>query len=123
MIRVTVVILLLIVLCASASFAGGSAIAGKWSCVSNDERGTEVAFTLAVKDDGGKLAGSLTILQSGDEIELIEPALTGSTFTFKIRINAEEVVDLTAHIDGAKIQGSFKGKASGTGTFKGTRQD
>jgi hypothetical protein len=114
--------ILLIMLCAVVAIAAGSPIAGTWKCVSTDERGMQVEWTLVVTETAGKLSGSLTIAQTGDQIEILEPVLTGNTFTFKIRINAEEVVELTGHLDGAKIDGSFKGKTSGAGTFKGSRQ-
>lgn len=95
---------------------------GKWSCVSTSSTGTEVAWTLVVTQEAGKLSGSITILQSGDQIAILEPALSGDVLTFKLPINAEEIVELSGRIEGAKIQGTFKGKDSGAGTFKGTRQ-
>ena len=100
--------------------ASDSPVAGKWNCHSVDERGTEVAWTLEVTDQAGKLAGVLTIAQTGDRIEILEPKLNGTTFTFKIQINAEEVVELRVDIDGTKLQGTFKGKSSGTGTVAGS---
>ena len=112
--------ILLIVLSFTAYGASGSAIAGKWNCIGVDERGTEVPFTLAITDQAGKLSGSLTVTSSGDKIDILEPALNGSVFTFKIQINAEEIVELTLRVDGGKLEGTFKGKASGTGTIKGT---
>lgn len=96
--------------------------AGRWSCVSTSSNGTEVAWTLVVTQEAGKLAGSITIASSGDQIAILEPALKGDVLTFKIPINTEEIVELSGRIEGAKIEGTFKGKDSGAGTFKGTRQ-
>ena len=112
----------LVVLCALSAAAAGSPIAGKWNCVSIDERGSEVAWTLTVADEAGRLSGSITIAQTGDKIEIVEPRLDGHTFSFKISINAEETVELTCRVNASSLEGTFKGKASGTGTFKGTRQ-
>jgi hypothetical protein len=104
--------------------AAGSPIAGKWDCISvSNETGTKVAWTLNVKEDAGKLSGSITLVDSGAEIPALEPTLEGNTFSFKIRINEQEVVELTATIAGKQLDGKFKGHDSGTGTFKGTRQD
>ncbi len=115
--------ILLILLCGlGGSAAAGDPIAGKWNCVSTDERGTDVAWTLVVKSDAGKLSGSIVFVDQGHETEILEPTLNGDTFSFKIRLNEDEVVELTARINGEKLDGKFKGKSSGTGTFKGTRQ-
>lgn len=115
--------ILAIVLFAAAGFADESSpIGGKWNCVSTDERGTEISWTLTVQDQGGKLSGSIVILQSGDELAIMEPAFKDHVLSFKIQINAEETVELTGRVDGSKIEGKFNGKSSGAGSFKGTRQ-
>jgi hypothetical protein len=115
--------ILLIILCALAASAWVvSPIAGRWNCVSTDERGTEVAWTLVLTDVAGKLSGSVIFGQTTDEVQILEPALNGNVLSFKIPINAEETVELTGRVDGSKLEGTFKGKASGKGTFKGTRQ-
>lgn len=119
----TVFALFSILICAVALGApADNPAVGKWSCVSTDTTGTEVAWTLVVTREAGKLAGSITIGASGDQVAILEAALNGNVFTFKIPINAEEIVELTGRIEGSKIEGTFKGKASGEGTFKGTRQ-
>lgn len=112
-------ILLLILLTGIVYPAPGSAIAGKWNCTSVDEHGTEVAFSLEITDQAGKLSGVLTISQTGDKLDMLEPALNGNVFTFKLQINPEEIVELSIRVDGGKFEGTFKGKASGTGNVKG----
>jgi hypothetical protein len=121
MARVISSILLILVCCLVPVFAAGSPIAGKWSCVSTDELGNEIPWTLVVKDDAGKLTGSVIFAVEGLEVAILEPALNGHSFTFKIQPNPRESVELTMQIDGAKLEGKFKGKLSGTGTVKGTR--
>ena len=115
--------ILLILLCGlGASAMADNPIVGRWDCVSTDERGTDVAWTLVVKSEAGKLSGSMVFVDQGRELEIVEPVLNGDTFSFKFRINVEETVELTARLNGMKLEGKFKGKSSGTGTFKGTRQ-
>lgn len=120
--RVTVSIFFVLLLAISGFAGTASPIAGTWNCVSTDARGTEVAWSLQVSHTQGKISGFLTITQSGDTLDILEPSLNGNVFTFKLQINPEEIVELTLRIDGAKLEGAFKGKASGTGTIKGARQ-
>ncbi len=86
-----------------------------------DERGTQLAWTLVVKDEGGKVSASLRGGQDGAELELADPKVEGNTLSFKIRINAQETVEVVLKTDGKKLGGSFKGKDSGTGSFNGTK--
>ena len=119
----TAIALLSILLCVVAVCAAGDNPAvGKWNCVSTDSVGTQVAWVLVVTHEAGKLSGSITIGQSGDSITILEPVLAGNVLTFKVSINPDENVELTGRIEGSKIEGTFKGKSSGDGTFKGTRQ-
>lgn len=122
MMRAVTSIVLILLFGLGACAMGDQPIAGKWDCVSTDERGTDVAWTLVVKSDAGKLSGSVIFVGSGDQIEIFEPALNGDIFRFKLKLGPEETIELTARIDGTKLDGKFKGKSSGTGTFKGTRQ-
>jgi hypothetical protein len=111
-------------LCALSGFAGpNSPVVGKWDCVSrSDATGMEVAWSMFVSADGEKLSGYAVFKETGDRIDLADMALHENTLTFKVVVNAEETVELTGRIDGARIEGTFKGKAAGTGTFKGSRQ-
>ena len=119
--RHLLIIPVILVLIAMAVYgASADAVAGKWDCNSTDERGTTLQWVLAVKEEGGKLSATLT--HDGDEIPLIGPQLDGNTFTFQIRINEDEIVAVKVKIDGNKLQGSFKGRDSGTGTIKGAKQ-
>jgi hypothetical protein len=55
-----------------AAFAASNApIVGKWDVTATDEGGNVTAWTLAVKEDGGKLSGTLT----GTESSLRTPDL------------------------------------------------
>jgi hypothetical protein len=117
-----IVVLLAIFLCGIAScLAAANPALGKWDCTGVDEGGVRTTWTLIVKEENGKLSGSLVGV-GGEELPLVDPALDGQTFTFKLRINAEELVEVSITIDGNKFDGKFKGKQSGTGTLTGTRQ-
>ncbi len=123
--RVTVGVIPLVILAGFAlPAASGNHVLGKWNCVSvNNETGTKVAFVLDVKEDAGKLSASLTIVESGDEIPAIEPTVEGNTLSFRLRMNAQEIVKAIASIDGRQLTGTFQGRDSGTGTFKGVRAE
>jgi hypothetical protein len=116
------ILLFAIVLCGFVPCpAADNPAMGKWNCTSADATGTRITWTLLVKQENGKLSGSL-LGENSEELPLIEPAVEGRTFTFKLRINAEETVEVKVEIDGDKFDGKFQGKQSGTGTFQGTRQ-
>ncbi len=123
MVRNLFVLLLLVPLSAfRASAAADELIVGRWSCTSTDERGTTADWELVVQSEDGKLSGTITVAGSGDVFDLIDPKLTGNTFSFKVRINPDDIAELIARTDGTKLEGKFKGESSGTGSFTGTRQ-
>lgn len=98
-------------------WAANSSIVGKWDCVGTDDAGQSSNWTLTVKDDGGKLTGTL----SGDpgEFELVDAKLDGDTFTFKIVVN-DSTYTVESKLTGNKVEGKYKGPEGG-GTIKGTK--
>jgi hypothetical protein len=103
--------------------ASQNPVVGKWNCESvNNETGMKVSFTLNVKEEAHQVSASITLTETGDEIVALEPTLEGNTFRFKIKVNPEETIEMTATVEGKQITGTFKGKDSGTGSFKGVRQ-
>ena len=122
--KVTTTLSLAILLGFPLQAAPDNSIVGKWSCESvSNETGTKVAWTLNVKQEAGKLSASVIMAETGDEIPVLEPAIEGSNFRFKVRMNAQETVEVTATVKGKELTGTFKGKDSGTGTFKGNRAE
>jgi len=97
--------------------ADNSAVVGQWDVVSTDEAGQTANWTLIVKDDGGKLSGTL----SGDpgEFPIVDPKLDGNTFTFKVVVN-EATYTTEGTINGNKFEGKYTGPEA-TGTVKGTK--
>jgi hypothetical protein len=115
--RLTLLLTILLIACAAA-WAADSPVVGTWNCTSTDDAGQTSTWTMVVKDDGGKLAGTL----SGDpgEFALVDPKLDGNTFSFKVVVN-EVSYGVEVTIDGTKLEGKYKGPEA-NGTLKGTKQ-
>ncbi|HEY9141715.1 MAG TPA: hypothetical protein VIN93_12530 [Bryobacteraceae bacterium] len=107
------------VLACTAVWAAGNPALGKWNCDSVGEKGTKLSWTLAVTEDAGQLAATVTL--DGNDISLLDPKVDGNTLTFKLRVNEHEVVSFELHIDGGKLTGRFEGKDSGKATITGAR--
>lgn len=71
-------------LCAAAC-ATENPVADKWNCTNVSVTGAESQWTLLIREDGTKIAGSLT---DGDaDLPLSEMKLDGDTFTFRFYVN------------------------------------
>jgi hypothetical protein len=115
----TLVLFLTILLFGSvAVWAADNPAVGTWDVVGTDDAGQTANWTLTVKDDGGKLAGTL----SGDmgEFALVDAKLEGNAFTFKVVVN-ESTYTTEGTIDGNKFEGKYKGPEA-AGTLKGTKK-
>jgi|SRR6185295_13720119 len=101
------------VVCAAAD----ATVVGTWDVVGTDDAGQTANWTLTIKDDGGKLGGTL----SGDpgEFNLVDAKLDGNSFTFKVIVN-EATYSVETTIDGNKFDGKYKGPEA-AGTLKGTK--
>ena len=100
-----------------AAWAADNPVVGTWDVVGTDDAGQTANWTLIVKDDGGKLGGTL----SGDpgEFTLVDAMLMGNSFTFKVVVN-EATYSVETTIDGGKFDGKYKGPEA-AGTLKGTK--
>jgi hypothetical protein len=98
-------------LLSAAACAAENPVAGKWNCTNVPAAGTESPWTLLVREDGAKLAGSLT---DGEvNVPLSEMKLEGGTFTFRFYIN-EKPYAFEGKVDGGKLEGKYSGEeASG----------
>ena len=98
-------------------WAADSPVIGTWDAVSTDDAGQTSNWTLTIKDDGGKLTGTL----SGDpgEFPISEAKLDGNSFSFKVIVN-ESTYSVETTLDGNKFDGKYKGPDGG-GTLKGTK--
>jgi hypothetical protein len=99
-------------------WAADNPMVGTWDAVGTDEAGQASNWTLVVKDDAGKLGGTL----SGDpgEFALVDAKLDGNSFTFKVVVN-EATYTVETTIDGKKFDGKYKGPEA-AGTLKGTKR-
>jgi hypothetical protein len=71
----------------AAACAAGSVAAGEWSCTNESENGAKTKWTLAIREDGSKLAGKLT---DGEvEIALSEVKVDGTGLTFQFFVNGK----------------------------------
>ena len=114
----TLTLFLTVLLFASvAAWAADSPAVGQWDVVGTDDAGQTANWTLVVKDDGGKLGGTL----SGDpgEFTLVDAKLEGNAFSFKVIVN-EATYTVEATIDGGKFEGKYKGPEA-AGTLKGAK--
>jgi hypothetical protein len=99
-------------------WAADQTVVGKWDCTSTDDAGQESVWTLVVRDDGGKLAGSL--IGDPGEFELADVKLDGDAFTFKVLVGPD-TYSVETRIHGKRLEGKFRGPES-TGTLKATKQ-
>jgi hypothetical protein len=114
----TLLLTILLFASVAAWAADNAAVVGAWDVVSTDDAGQPMNWTLTVKDDGGKLSGTL----SGDagELPIVDAKLEGSMFTFKVVVN-DATYTTEGTIDGNKFDGKYKGP-EGSGTVKGTKK-
>lgn len=117
MLTLFLTILLLGLVGSVVSLAADNAAVGTWDVVGTDDAGQSANWTLVVKDDGGKLGGTL----AGDpgEFALVDAKLDGNSFTFKVIVN-EATYTVETTIDGNKFDGKYKGPEA-AGTLKGTK--
>jgi hypothetical protein len=100
------------------SSAAENAIAGKWNCVGTSVTGQKIPVTIIVKEDAGKFSGML-ILESGDQLSLVDPKADADHLTFKVMIN-DSPYSFDLKIDGVKLSGAYDGKDA-SGSVEGTK--
>lgn len=100
------------------SKAADNPVVGTWDAVGTDDAGESSNWTLVVKEDNGKLGGTL----SGDpgEFTIVDAKLDGNSFTFKVVVN-EATYTVETTLTGNKFEGKYKGPES-AGTLKGTKR-
>ncbi|HTT65863.1 MAG TPA: hypothetical protein VMG35_28630 [Bryobacteraceae bacterium] len=112
------VVLTFLLVGSMAARAADNPAVGTWDVVGTDDAGQSANWTLIVKEEDGKLAGTL----SGDpgEFNLVDAKVDGNQFTFKVIVN-EETYSTEITIDGNKFEGKYKGPEAG-GTIKGSKR-
>jgi hypothetical protein len=96
----------------AAACTAGSTAAGEWSCTNEAETGSKSKWTLAIREDGSKLAGKLT---DGEvEIPLVEVKREGGNLTFKFFVNGKPYT-FEGKTEGKDLVGKYAGEeARGT---------
>ncbi len=109
---------LFLLLCASWVVAADNPVVGTWKVVSTGAGGEEMTWQLVVKEDGGKLSGTL----SGDpgEFPLVNPTLEGDKFTFQVTLD-QVTYSVESKVSGKKLEGTYKGSEA-EGKVSGTKQ-
>jgi hypothetical protein len=93
-------------------------VVGTWQVTSDSPDGELVRWTLTVKEESGKLAGSISA--SMGQFNLVDPKFEGSTFSFKVMVS-EQTYAIETKVSGSTLEGSWKG-GGGQGFVKGTKQ-
>ncbi len=79
--------------------------------------GAGSAWTLLIREDGTKLAGSLTDGEA--DIPLSEMKLDGGTFTFRFHINGKPYA-FEGRVEGKRLHGKYSGEEA-SGKLRCTR--
>jgi hypothetical protein len=103
-----------------AAGAAGPAIVGAWDCVATHANGGQTRWSLVIQQNSGKLTATL---RSGDgySLEAIDPKLEDNHFSFSVRVNQTDVIEVLLKVDGDRMDGRFGGTSVGSGLFKAAR--
>ena len=108
----------LILLGAGGLLAADKPMVGTWQLVTEAPGGDQMRLTLVVKEEGGKLSGTLT--GSIGQFPLIDPKVEGDSFTCKISID-EQTYTVEGKVSGKNFEGAWKGGGA-QGVIKGTKE-
>ena len=93
-------------------------VAGKWNAVAKDPSGTEIKAELILKQDGGKLTGTMGGSEGSIQLENVE--FKDNVLTYKLDYSGTPVtVKMT--LDGDKLKGSYTTDSGETGPIEAER--
>ncbi|MCS7314747.1 MAG: hypothetical protein RMI94_01750 [Bryobacterales bacterium] len=98
--------------------AADKPVVGTWQCVSDSPDGSQYSWAVVVKEEGGKLSG--TISGAPGEFSMEDVRFEGGVLTFKVRIEGD-VYTIEARVQGDNLEGTWKGPSS-QGVIKGSRR-
>ena len=102
----------------AASLLAAAPIVGTWDLTSVDPDGNRVRATLTMKEDGGKLVGSVMV--EDRMLSMSDAAMTGDTFTCKVTYEGR-VFDVKMKVTGDSVEGAWQSSGDRTGDIKGKR--
>ena len=108
----------LLLLMAGLCLLAESPVVGTWDCIGTSN-GNKIPATLNVREDSGKLMGTLTTGE-GEQMPLVDPKVENGRFTFKLMINGDAYA-LDLKLDGNKMTGTYQGPDA-SGDFEATKK-
>lgn len=111
-------LLLMTLLAAALVVAADKPVVGNWHCVSDSPDGGQYSWAVVVKEEGGRLMG--TISGAPGEFQMEDVRFEGGVLTFKVRIEGD-LYKIEARIQGDTLDGTWKGPSS-QGVIKGSRR-
>ena len=108
----------LAILILAAPLWASAPIAGTWNVSSVDPDGNPIRATLTMKDDGGKLAGSVTVEDM--LLGVSDAKMSGGTFTCKVTYEGR-VFEVKAKVTADSIEGGWESSGGRKGAIKGNR--
>jgi hypothetical protein len=102
----------------AASLWAAVPIVGTWDVSTVDPQGNPIRATLTVKEDGGKLLGSVTV---EDRLLGMSGAnMSGDTFTCKVTYEGR-VFDVKMKVADGSLEGAWESSGGRKGNLKGKR--
>ena len=95
---------LLTITLATLTLASAADVAGKWDFTAQAPNGREYKLELALKQDGGKLTGTMTSPQG--TIDIQDAKLEGNDLTYKVQAG-EALVAIKLTVSGDSMKGNF----------------
>ena len=105
--------------CAVTLLLAAAEVTGKWKVDAQSSTGTQYKLDLLLKEEGGKLRGTLTTDQ-GEVVELQETKLEGDDLTFKLYVDPG-AYSIKLKVSGNSMKGGYTGPSGETGTVAATR--
>jgi hypothetical protein len=98
--------------------AAEQTIVGNWDCISTTPTGSDMKWSLTVKEQNGKLTG--TAGSDEGEMPIAEAKMENGTFTFKVFLDSEPY-EVSIKVTGGKFEGTWKGGGE-TGAIRGNKK-
>ncbi len=102
----------------AASLWAAAPISGTWAVSSVDPDGNPIRATLVVKDDDGKLAGSVEV--ESTMLAMSDAKMSGDVFTCKVT-HEGRVFDVKVKVASDALEGAWTTAGGGKGDIKGKR--